>query len=1355
MMAFVLVVSIVLGAAAAHAAGLQAGEETCLHVPRMDAPTFDGKITDAEWGDAAALSGPVDVGSGLIDSRPATFLLGWDPGNIYMAVRAWMPRGYKPRIRGGRAPGFADCFDDGLEMVVRPMGENVSNQNHRTDFKFNISCLGYGGTYTRLVVGQLMKNWEPDFETAVRVTEDGTAPHGGRWWEMEVAFSLDDFELIADNRAGDRWRMMLGINHLPKAGWMQQRIPSVGGYFTADGKTVITLVEQSPVVRLTMEDVPNLASDGTAVLTIAASNPSQKTAKVEVDIDVAGKIRKTQALSVPADGRKEIVLNQKLPEDVRKGHLVVSAVSGGEKVLFYKGFFQVGRYNNRLVAPPASDPNKFPFTAKFNPLRRLLYLKADSYNLPDPDAVRGLEYVVATKDEGETIRKGRIEQVRTWYYESVLLLPQINPGEYEVTGHFLLENGTRLGPRSGSFRKLNEAKEFAEWWGKDTGRSERVVWPYEAIRHVEYRVSGGPITDHRSSGTGPRFALLGREYAFNGLGLPTSVRSRKGAVLAAPARIVVVADGKETVVPVGAPRITSRKDWRVRFKGEATGGGLAFSAEGYLAQDGMVLVNLNYGPEGEGPARIEGLRIEYPVENDVAECLTSVGPGSNFAAITATVLPQEKQGQLWSVFDTGRSGAQMKVGSFYPHVWLGNEKRGLQWWADSDAGWIPRDEVPAHEVLRVSSDRSSVIGDQEATDDRSPVTDHRVVLLRNNIVGKPVELSETRTLQFTWTATPFKPLPKGWRNFAATEDGTFVQPFRGMRINPETNEKYTTSTISWINPESENPEEWGRLWIENRTMGAPVYSKVDGEWKLQRRTQPAVARVFRYLPSNLHAARNGVSLNHQSFQVIGWGRKSQDKELFAYFGDQWYPGKDTWNESYVDYAMWLMNRAFVEGGVVNTYWDLAFPILYDSPLSGLAYQLPDGRWQPCYNTLNLRNFYRRLWAVQDVNDLNPGAVGTHSTNAYIFPALPWLDAVLDGERDWNLDTSDRDWIDYYPIERMRAMSVPHNWGVGICWMGNFHSSNKAKLYEHKTRQAEYVWMHDSWINPYISPAGHVRFMPQSILDWGMNGESVTYEPYWRKKYADSGDEDVLVTVWRIPEEAAGRILVGIFNYDRAEAKDVAVRLDLEKLGFDGKPLVMNDLYLDYTRRQLARAKARKRNVAALERVLGGLGDSATFDEKRGVLQIENLGSHRGRFVGVGAVNTEALARVEGQLPDWIGDSLPQRARDFGIVHWRTRHIPEGTTMAATCGNAAIKLGMWKMSDRVVLSVYNDGDKATDATVALNLDYLGLRKRLLWQEFVRAVTLHGGGRQSLDYYGAKLHLQAIPAKSGRLVGIRRY
>ncbi len=1301
---------------------LKAGEESTFSVPKMNAPPkLDGTIDPAEWREAVAVSGTTCTGTDLLNPQPVIFWLAWDEQNLYMACRAWLPGGYRPRNHGGRVPGGANCFDDGLECLFKPMGKNVSYQNHATEFKFNLSSLGYGGTYTRLVVGQILSNWDPVFDTATRLTAPGTAPGGGRWWEMEVAFSLADFELTGPNRAGDRWKLMLGLNHMPAVGWYQGRVPCVGGYFTPDGKSVATLVENTPTVQMIVDSPSNVASDGTVNLTVKAFNPTKAAARVKLDLDVAGKIVRSETLDLPAGGEQTFSVSEKLPADIREGRLNLRATSGETTLLSYIAPFEIGWQSERLQPVPDPDPNQFQFAAKFNPVRGLLQLSGDSYFLPDPEAVKALRYEVKSKETGKVVASGDITKVLSWRFEDVLALKDLKLGAYDATATLLLKDGTTFGPRTGSFEKKDEAKAFAHWWGKDSGNSERVLAPFEAIKASKESIQSNE--SNPSIRSTARYAVWGREYAFDALGLPVAVRSQGGDVLAAPARIVVTVGGKETVIPVGKPKITERKDWRVRFKGKAEGAGLAFAATGWLEQDGMVSVDLTYGPDGKKPVTVDALRIEYPVADDVAECLVSVGPGGNFAAATYAVLPTDKQGALWTTFDTGKAGARMTVGSFYPHVWLGSERRGFQWWADSDRGWFPDDEVPAHEVKRV---QGSVFGVQGS-----------VVTLANHIIGKPVEVTGPRTLNFTWIASPFKPLPKGWRMTIATEDGTFGVPHRGTRINPKTGQKYTTQGgENWINPESYDPADWAGHWAGQKAM--------------------ADASVKQQLPFDPWQARSGVTWQHMSFQLIGWGRKSMEDWVFDYFGDEWQEGgHDTWNRSYTDYAMYLFDRAFGEGGVVSTYWDLSFPILFESPLSGLAWQLPDGRWQPGYNTLNCRRFFQRLWAVQDKHGLNPGAVGTHSTQAFIFPALPWLDVVTDGERDWNLDTSDLDWVDFYTKERMRAMSVPHTWGVAINWIANLASADRRKSIAGKTVQAEYVWMHDSWFSPYAMWP-HIQRMPDTILDWGLNGERVAYVPYWRNPLATSGDPDLLVSLWRIPDEAGGRILVGVFNYDRKAVKDVEVRLDLAKLGLDAKPLELRDFWRDFLLGYAAHAEIR----AALDMTNGQLGGAAAFDAATGVLRIPGLAAHRGRFIGIGATAPAAVETLAKQLPAWAATNAVQATvRDQGFARADTKHFAPGQTPGVTGADAAIQVAMWQLPDRILLAVYNSDEQARkDVTLNVDLDLLNLAPELKWQEFIGVRQLHAEEKApapALDFYGRKLTLKGIPARVGRLVTIRRY
>ena len=351
--------------------------------------------------------------------------------------------------------------------------------------------------------------------------------------------------------------------------------------------------------------------------------------------------------------------------------------------------------------------------------------------------------------------------MQEWYFDEVLRLPELASGKYAVSGKIVLKDGKSFGPCQGEFVKKDEAKEFAAWWNNQVGEPDRVVAPFTAI-----------------TGKGEKFACLGREYQLSGLGLPVSIASQGSEILAAPARLVVTVDGKDEVINLGAPTIIDRKDWRVNFTGKASGAGLSFAAEGSMEQDGLVAVKLTYQPQGSEKTKIDALRVEYPVANDTAECLLAEGTGAKFAAKSTLVLPAGKTGRLWSVFDIGRKGSCMKQGSFYPGVWLGNEQRGLLWWADNDAGWIPNNDVPAHEVVR----------------------EGQAVILRNNLVSQPVASTGARQVSFTWMASPFKPLPQGWRMYATTDDGTFAQPFRGVRVNPKTGEEVFGSGHRQLDP---------------------------------------------------------------------------------------------------------------------------------------------------------------------------------------------------------------------------------------------------------------------------------------------------------------------------------------------------------------------------------------------------------------------------------------------------------------------------------------------------------------------------------------------------------------------------
>ena len=1330
--------------ASGHAWGQQRGamippeKLPALMVPRLSAsPTIDGVIDPTEWREAAAISGPGDWQLDLLIPRPTTFYFGWQPEALYFACRTYLRPGYKPLVSNGRSPGNAYIGDDALELHWQPLGANVAPGNTGSSYKWFLNTLGFIGDTTRFALGQAFKSWSPKFEIKTRLTKPGTAPDGGMWWEMEMRAAPKDFEMVGPYRAGDTWRVMLAINHFPM--WMQARIPCNGGFHEAAGYNPLTLAENVPAVQMTMDSLANLSSDGTAALKIEAFNPTKAPVKLSLEVDIAGVIQKREALSLAPGKSGEFILNEKLPANVKAGEVLVrvrqgdgSASPAASRNLFqYYARFQVGKFNKTMLAPVTPrDPNKFDWRLSWNPLRSLLRVGGDIYYLADPEQARTLLYRVTAKDSDKTIAEGRITRVFDYYLEDIIELPPLKPGTYQVEVFMELADPSAdsgqaakvLGPFSRDFKKKDEAKEFARWWGRKCGDIERVLAPYAALRSGRWQVTGG------KGGEANGFSLLGREYAFNALGLPMVIRSQGQDVLAAPARIVVTVDGRETVIPVGRPKITEQKDWRVRFKGKAKGAGLSFRAQGWLEQDGLVYVELTYGPTGRRPVTVDAMRIEYPLAETDADCLLCIGPGANYSSKTTMLLPKagrreegrparSGEGRLWSTLVTGLSGAQMTVGSFYPTVWIGSERRGLLWWGDNDRGWAPDETVPAHEVLRVRGASARVEGERvegrggEAT----------AVILRNNIVAKPTELDGPRTIAFSYVATPFKPMPQGFRTTIATADDTFFEPFRGVRLDSKTGKKVLRGGghVNWIHPESRYPEEWPALWAEQK--------------------KAADAHANSKQLSNPYWARSGVNFTHMSFQIMQYGRKSLEDHLYEYFGPEWDPGADTWNESYIDYAMTLFEPAFKDGGVRSTYWDLAFPMLFSNPLSGLAHRLPDGRTQPGYNGWNLRRFFMRLHALQLDAGLVPGANGFHSTNAYLPIAMPWADAVLDGERIWDLDSMTTDWVDNMPVERMRAMSIPHNWGVGICWMANMQSKDRDRVDRHKVMQAQWVWMHDSWLNPYI---GQLARMPARVQDWGVNGADTVYHPYWRNPFVSGADKDLLVSLWRQPAEK--RVMLGVFNLNGDAARDAELKIDLEALGIPPAQAFARTLYC-------------LPNGAQLD----------DFEPATGATRIKNLPPHELVLVGIGAQDPDEVQRAVRALPAWLDKKLPEAVIDFGMVRKETKHFAVGQPAPGVkCGEPTVEVGVWQLPDRIMIHMYNtDARQAKRVPITVDLTALGLMPELPWQQYVGTRVLHPKEDEKLwvqqtnepghTVLVCNPQVMLLPPQAGRLVTVRRY
>lgn len=1108
-------------------------------------PTIDGTIDPVEWQGAMAVGGVVVANGpaemlGKLMPRPTTYYLAWDDGHLYLAARTWLAAGTKPRC-GGREPGAAGVFDVGLELHFKPMGKNLPPGGTDSSYKFFLNVLGFEGDLARVSVGQLFKNWLPKFVVKTRLTADGSAPYGGRWWELEASSVPEDFELKGPHRAGDQWRMMLGFNHLP--GFVQQRIPATTSYFDAGGYPLATLAEDTPAVQARMEDLPGL-TDGTAAVLVQVYNASDRVADVSVMVRVFDKdgdlLKREQALAVQPGKSAEFRINEPLPRKPAEATVHLRATQGGRILLDYAAPFRTDVPDRLLVKPaePGKQPEEtFSVRATFNPVRSTVYVEVDVYDLADPDRIGSARYRILKDGEAKPLVEGAIDRAITYYFRKLIPMQPLEPGSYTVEAVPITKDGKALEPKKASFAQLDEAREFPEWWNTKLGNVERVIPPFTAIRRRPTRPT---------SQTAQTFAFWGREYALNALGLPVAVRSQGEAVLAAPARVVAVVGGKTQIIGLNtSPEFTEDKPWRVAFTGSAAGAGLKLSATGWLEQDGLVYVELTYGPSGGRPVTVDALRIEFPISGREADCLLCIGPGGNYSARSTIILPKDRQGTLWSTLDAGRIGSGMTVGSFYPLVWIGNERRGLLWWGDNDEGWVPDNDVPAHEVVR----------------------DGNQVIFRNNIIGKPFTLEGPRTIRLSYMASPFRPLVKGWRATIGSEDGTFSggPDWDGIgykaRMDPKTGEK--VDGWSWLSPPSRDPKEWSAIWAQYK-------EKSDQRLRRHLLYDPAEARRWMF--------------SHTSIPLFGYGPRTPDAKVNNYFNAEWEG--NTYNKTEQDYLLYICDRAFSEGGLRTIYWDIFFPTQFKSVQSGLAYELPDGRIQPGYAGWNARRFLMRMYGLMHDHGLTPGSQVSHATNAYLLIGAPWMDAILDGEYHIIGDDTPMDWVDGWPIDRMRVMSCGENWGTVISWMDLVKVTDKERNARIRRGLRDYVRLFDSWRGPSTGS------LPDSLIEFGFTSEKLQYVPFWRNPYVTCADEDVLVTIWRLPDRAA----LAVFNYDGEATKDVTLNVDLNALNLVPRP------WHEFIR------------VHQLVKGEGEAAASLDFDAR--TLTVPALRPHTGRIIGI-------------------------------------------------------------------------------------------------------------------------------------------
>lgn len=236
------------------------------------------------------------------------------------------------------------------------------------------------------------------------------------------------------------------------------------------------------------------------------------------------------------------------------------------------------------------------------------------------------------------------------------------------------------------------------WFNTTAGMTDKVLPPFEPIRVK-----------------GDRARIWGRELDFKGQLLPASIVSQGKELLAAPISVMVRTQGKSASLHLPG-RTWDKSQVSVSRAAEENLSGLHCRGKATLDYDGCMKVAVELLPSKA--TTVDGFSLDIPLRPDVAKYLHACSV--NWSDTQSHAIPS--------------AGWKSK---FMPYLWVGDEDRGLAWFAESNEGFS--------------------LSDPNATLEIVPQADR--TLLRINVITQPTQIEKPLKLVFGLQPTPVKPVP--------------------------------------------------------------------------------------------------------------------------------------------------------------------------------------------------------------------------------------------------------------------------------------------------------------------------------------------------------------------------------------------------------------------------------------------------------------------------------------------------------------------------------------------------------------------------------------------------------------------
>jgi hypothetical protein len=526
-----------------------------------------------------------------------------------------------------------------------------------------------------------------------------------------------------------------------------------------------------------------------------------------------------------------------------------------------------------------------------------------------------------------------------------------------------------------------------EWFGSPAGVSRTVPPPWSPLRTEVTR-------------DGYRVRCWGREYSLAPGTLLAQVLALGDALLGSPVRFTGRADGRTLQWERPALSCLDQAPDQAVFGQEMSCGPLRFQAQTEVEFDGMLRFDCCL--TATTAITLQQLTLEVPLRAAAARLFYQWrGKYCCGDDRWIGVLPRRPL----------RKG-------FRPFVWLGDERRGLAWFAESDQHWFPADPQRAVQIvpegdavvlrLNLVSTPVRLVGHPTA-----PITDRR-----------PVALPALR-YTFGLQATPVKPVARdAW-------------DYRCFCLQQNT------------------PGTGGQLRLPrallDRLEGAGVRTVIvfehwtDWEAHYVTRHRRALERIVR----DCHARGMQVLLyfgfllseRAPEFPRFGETALVQPRTGWSIYNYPPQPVQSAWrvclNSAWQDFVPHGIAQALAELGADGVYLDgTAHAYACRNLTHGCGVLRPDGTVSPTFPIFAVRSAMRRLYS--SVKAARPdGQVNTHNSSDMVIPALGFSTSTWDGEQFAGLKAGTPA-AQFLPLAAFRTEFMGRQWGVPaelLCYVG--------------------------------------------------------------------------------------------------------------------------------------------------------------------------------------------------------------------------------------------------------------------------------------------------------------------------------